>query len=643
MASVFLSYARSEFATARHFAQALEKAGHHVWWDLHVRGGAQFSKVIEEALKAADAVVVLWSASAVDSPWVRDEAASGRDSGRLVPVTIDGTEPPLGFRQFQTIDLSRWKGRGNPPQLKTLLADVAATAAGKQSVDEPPPAHAEAASVPAREAPGSKPLLIGVAVAVVLLLAGGLYLLMSGRRTGVPSVSVAAGDSSPLSNDMAQNLLVKLGSLQSKSATTVRLPGATGASETDIRLTVNGRKEGQLAKASVSLVSGPGRDLLWSKDFEIQAASRSALDEAIAFAAASALGCAADEYSAGAQPLRSSERHLYMNACTAMDDAEDTRLLIPMFRKVAEQAPKFVAARAHLLTAEASLLSDPSVDQQSAERLRSELRQDVIEARKVDPELPEAAVADVEMDSPQSFLRSMAALDKAKAEHPDNATVLAERSALLVRVGRMSDAVEDAKSAADLRPFSPKLRANYVTILAYAGGISKAWGELAKIKQLWPASPPVLSADYAINLRFGDYEKTVRSSGQALEAGILGYLKILHDPSDANIDAWVEMARTHQLNKGQRVFVYQALGPLNRVDQVYRFVDEWPVEEDLRGNTYILFRPWLEKVRQDPRFMRLAQRLTLVDYWQKSGNWPDFCFDPGLPYDCKKEAARLQA
>src|SRR5438067_11829858 len=97
MASVFLSYDRDDAPRARHFAHALEKAGHDVWWDLHVRGGAQFSKVIEEALKRADVVVVLWSKQSVESAWVRDEAGAGRDSGLLVPVTFEGTEPPPGF------------------------------------------------------------------------------------------------------------------------------------------------------------------------------------------------------------------------------------------------------------------------------------------------------------------------------------------------------------------------------------------------------------------------------------------------------------------------------------------------------------------------------------------------------------------
>ena len=69
MARVFLSYDRDDAERARQVALALEKAGHSVWWDLHIRGGEQFSKVIDEELRAADAVVVLWSVHSIESPW----------------------------------------------------------------------------------------------------------------------------------------------------------------------------------------------------------------------------------------------------------------------------------------------------------------------------------------------------------------------------------------------------------------------------------------------------------------------------------------------------------------------------------------------------------------------------------------------
>jgi adenylate cyclase len=61
-------------------------------------------------------VVVLWSPSAVTSTWVLDEAAEGRDLAKLVPVLIEECKPPLGFRQYQTVDLTRWTAPGALPQ-----------------------------------------------------------------------------------------------------------------------------------------------------------------------------------------------------------------------------------------------------------------------------------------------------------------------------------------------------------------------------------------------------------------------------------------------------------------------------------------------------------------------------------------------
>jgi len=124
MAKLFLSYDHRDADLARPIATALEKAGHEVWWDRHIRGGSQFSKEIERALAGADAVVVLWSERSIESPWVRDEAEAARDSGRLVPVRIDRAQPPLGFRQFQAIDLSGTKGRVRSNQVQALLHAV---------------------------------------------------------------------------------------------------------------------------------------------------------------------------------------------------------------------------------------------------------------------------------------------------------------------------------------------------------------------------------------------------------------------------------------------------------------------------------------------------------------------------------------
>ncbi len=115
-------------------AQALEAAGLQVWWDTLIEGGAAFSKTIEAALAASDAVIVLWSQNSVASDWVLDEAARGRDLKKLVPLSIDGTEPPLGFRQYQSITVKQAKGTIAPASLHALLRAVLPLA-GR----EPPP------------------------------------------------------------------------------------------------------------------------------------------------------------------------------------------------------------------------------------------------------------------------------------------------------------------------------------------------------------------------------------------------------------------------------------------------------------------------------------------------------------------------
>ena len=126
MANIFLSYVHEDEPRARAIAALLEREGHTLWWDRQIRGGTQYASEIEAALAVAERIVVLWSRQSVLSAWVRDEAAVGRDTGRLVPVVIDTTEPPLGFRQFQTIDLSGWRGRGKSPQVQRLIEAVAA-------------------------------------------------------------------------------------------------------------------------------------------------------------------------------------------------------------------------------------------------------------------------------------------------------------------------------------------------------------------------------------------------------------------------------------------------------------------------------------------------------------------------------------
>ena len=151
MAKIFLSYAREDVEIAKSLAECVARAGHEVWWDRHIHGGTRFTTEIDRALKGAEAVVVIWSEASVESAWVQDEAAEGRDTGRLVPVTLGSSRPPLGFRQFHCIALGPWDGTGEPDAFDELLGGISKTSgsneAPRSDVSSAGQPKAEAASI----------------------------------------------------------------------------------------------------------------------------------------------------------------------------------------------------------------------------------------------------------------------------------------------------------------------------------------------------------------------------------------------------------------------------------------------------------------------------------------------------------------
>jgi hypothetical protein len=108
MADIFISYAREDRECARVLAETLEHRGWSVWWDHELYAGQNFDLVIEQQIANARAAIVMWSASSVDSEYVRAEATRARELNKLLPIRIDSALVPLRFANIHTIDLSPW-------------------------------------------------------------------------------------------------------------------------------------------------------------------------------------------------------------------------------------------------------------------------------------------------------------------------------------------------------------------------------------------------------------------------------------------------------------------------------------------------------------------------------------------------------
>jgi adenylate cyclase len=96
MSDVFISYARSAEGETKRLSEALRDLGYDVRRDNELPAHRDYAELIEERLRSAKAVVVVvWSAEAVKSQWVRAEADLARGAGKLVQVSFDGAPLPL--------------------------------------------------------------------------------------------------------------------------------------------------------------------------------------------------------------------------------------------------------------------------------------------------------------------------------------------------------------------------------------------------------------------------------------------------------------------------------------------------------------------------------------------------------------------
>jgi hypothetical protein len=124
MADIFLSYNEADREAVRRLSLALQSVGWSVWWDRRIPAGQTWRSVLSRELQSMRCMVVVWSATSVASEWVCEEAAEGRQSGKLIPVMIEPVRPPAGFRELQAADLIGWDGDEDFPGLLQLIEDI---------------------------------------------------------------------------------------------------------------------------------------------------------------------------------------------------------------------------------------------------------------------------------------------------------------------------------------------------------------------------------------------------------------------------------------------------------------------------------------------------------------------------------------
>lgn len=636
MPSVFLSYDHEDVGIARPIAKALEKAGHTVWYDRHIDGGAQYSRRIEEELDSAETVVVLWSAKSLDSAWVRDEAAEGRDREKLVPLTLGGVTAPIGFRQFQTIPLGDWGGRGKVPHLDDLLRAI-----GRQSSSGRPAAVATAAPLP-MPMPRAKSLTsdrrwLLPGVAALVLIAGGIGAWNLLGTKSLPVVQVAAANGASGSQAAATDLFIKLGSLAQVGQGKWKLVdvGAERA-EPDFIFRTADIGSADKPQGSLILLDGHDNSLLWSRDFVFPAGHNADLRQQVSLTAGRVLGCALESRAAGG--LRRDLLRLYLSTCSSIAETsfDAPSAITGPLRRIVTARPDFEPAWGKLIASDIGVL-DLDTGAGTPDQARATLRRDILAAKKVAPDLPEISLGEARLLPPTQYARLIDLLDRAAAAAPDNTEILSAQVGALVRTGRMFEAANAARRAAENDPLSPTATTQLILVLAYASQFDKAREELGRAERLWVGTAALRDAQWSYHFRYGD-PRLAKQYASFNNEGLDFYFAARVDPSPANIERLVALFRPFAADPDPGTYGYavQAFAEFGLFDDLFNWIANAPTDVVASGS-YLLFRPSFTKARHDPRFVAVVKRIGLSRYWRESGRFPDFCSSPDLPYRCQDE------
>ena len=640
MASVFLSYSRDDVAKAQAVAAALEERGHSVWWDRQLHGGSRFSKEIERALKSSDAVLVLWSRASVESAWVQDEAAEGRDSGRLIPAVIDDCKPPLGFRQYQAVDLSAAKGKKSSDAIDQVHRAIVA-----KTGDVRP---AEAA--PGPRIKGARPRFALLGAAALVIAAGLLiYWLWAPAGRSDSEARLYLGEMRAITPDVPDSVPAAfreelLAALATDAAIVATSQKQAGKAAARFSLTATVRKVDNLLRFTVHLANDQGGGTVWTEVLD-GSDSPAIATRQIAVSVSQVLRCGLGGVARHGKPLPDETMTIYMNFCeefwadTAGKELNPARI-VDLARRLTEAAPDF--SRGWSALAEVATWANNGGSLQSPDSLRAQAIDAAERALDLDPQNSEAYQALASLQPPFAFAEREKFHIKSVSVRPsDCGCEYVGYGGFLNRVGRNLDAVTAYKRARDMIPLSADVNTRLAGGLYVAGRSEEAAGIAAEVQQIWPNYPIIRQIMLRDALRTGQFDEAVKliadpkSGLSPREKAALGLaVQALRNGNAAArasaVDAIMPLGQEASSKGPLMVTVLAVLG----ADREALLVADQQIKQNGSAGLAVLFEPSLANARRTPQFGAMMSRYGLQSYWKSSGKRPDFCNERDAPALC---------
>ncbi|HEY2050288.1 MAG TPA: BTAD domain-containing putative transcriptional regulator [Caulobacteraceae bacterium] len=404
------------------------------------------------------------------------------------------------------------------------------------------------------------------------------------------------------------------------------------------------RSGGGRIYAGLRLISADSGAILWSRSFERDAAEPDALREQMVAHLADVATCGLGGRNPDLATLGVEVMRLYLQACE--EKHEDWQHGAKLLAQVVQQRPRFAHAWAMLAAATAATASllPPDVSPEPTFRLAEGYAR---RALTIDPDDGEAYEAlSQTRQGLANWSQRYAFLSKGLAVEPGNEVLTIDLAEDLMTVGRRREGLYYARRAMDLDPFNQWAVMDLILDYGFSGQPDDVDSLIALAQRRWPRNPDVVEAYFDYLARVGDPAHAERMLDDPKRP--------FYMPPD-RLRIWRALIRARETgNPAPAVRAIetdipsasppQLLGDsddlvvLGRPDIALEVLDRTGTRPDVAAR---MFQPYWAPVRADPRFMRFAARQGLVAIWRKTGRWPDFCSEPGHPYDCAMEAGRV--
>lgn len=628
MADVFVSYKADDRKRVKPLVDALEADGLSVWWDERIDGGTSWRQTIEDELNAARSVVVVWSKRSVgaEGSFVQDEAARAQQRRVYVPVTIDRVSLPLGFGETHALPLVGWRGSRSDPRYRAV-ADAVRRMVGIESLPEGPE-QPDRARVSRRAVLGT-----GVAAAAAMAI-GGWALLKPGRAGASQSIAVLpfanlSGDPAQdyFSHGLAEEIrssLSHLAGLQVVGRTSSEAVGNADARTAAAHLRVGNillgsvRRSASAMRVSAQLIDGRSGLERWSQTYDRSHGDalqvQSDIARNVASALSIALGSAGPASFARGGTRNAAAQDLYLKAREQVrsDSSEESyRRAIGLFDAAIALDPGFANAYAQKSLAMNGVTGIYAEDGSFTEGY-AQAEDLARQAIALAPDSPTGYIALAKtLTDELELAAAYPAFQKARALSQGDPDVLLETSEFATMLGKHSEAIDLARQAVRFDPLNPYAYRAQSLAFALSRRFPDAIAAARRGLKLAPGSSVLrswLGYHLVTSNRFDEARAEFRrvppdNVFRMTAEGVMHARENDHDASNAVLERMQRLfGETANYQYAQ---VYAQQGAIERAFDSLRSA----LRTRDPGLNMIRADPWIDPLRQDPRFKAIEREL----------------------------------